>query len=126
MKNIAMIPARMGSQRLAKKNLRELAGVPLIARAIRKCREAACFDEVWVNSEDLEFEAIAAEEGGVFIAGLRNSPTTTPPANSSWRSFSRSTSVKSSSRFTASRRSLPSTNYGGSPRKWTAANTIAC
>jgi len=60
---IAMIPARMGSQRLAKKNLRELAGVPLITRAIRKCKAAACFDSIWVNSEHEAFAAIAAAEG---------------------------------------------------------------
>ncbi|MCA9417335.1 MAG: cytidyltransferase, partial [Candidatus Omnitrophica bacterium] len=41
--NIGMIPARMGSQRLKKKNLRELGGVPLITRAIRKCLEAGVF-----------------------------------------------------------------------------------
>jgi len=63
MKTIAMIPARMGSQRLRAKNLRELAGVPLIARAIRKCRAAAVFDEVWVNSEHPAFGEIAAAEG---------------------------------------------------------------
>ena len=61
--NIGMIPARMGSQRLAKKNLRELRGVPLITRAIRKCREAGVFDEIWVNSEDEAFEEIAEAEG---------------------------------------------------------------
>lgn len=60
---IAMIPARMGSQRLKKKNLRELQGVPLITRAIRKCREAGCFDAVWVNSEDMVFKEIAEVEG---------------------------------------------------------------
>ena len=65
-KTIAMIPARMGSQRLAKKNLRELQGVPLIVRAIRKCFEAACFDEVWVNSEDMAFGPIAEAEGARF------------------------------------------------------------
>jgi CMP-N-acetylneuraminic acid synthetase len=65
-KVIAMIPARMGSQRLIKKNLRELDGVPLITRAIRKCKEAGCFDEVWVNSEDDEFGKIAEEEGVYF------------------------------------------------------------
>lgn len=61
--NIAMIPARMCSQRLKHKNLRELNGVPLITRAIRKCKEAGCFDEVWVNSEHPTFGEIAEQEG---------------------------------------------------------------
>lgn len=60
---IGMIPARMGSQRLKKKNLRELAGIPLITRAIRKCISSGIFDEVWVNSEDPSFAPIAAAEG---------------------------------------------------------------
>ena len=64
--NIAMIPARMGSQRLAKKNLRELGGVPLIVRAIRKCQAAGCFDEIWVNSEHVDFGPIAEAEGVQF------------------------------------------------------------
>lgn len=62
-RRLAMIPARMGSQRLKQKNLRELAGVPLIVRAIRKCRAAGVFDEVWVNSEHAAFGEIAAAEG---------------------------------------------------------------
>ncbi|EDY80650.1 Cytidylyltransferase, putative [Verrucomicrobiia bacterium DG1235] len=53
----------MGSQRLAKKNLRELGGIPLITRAIRKCQQAGCFDEIWVNSEHLDFGEIAKAEG---------------------------------------------------------------
>lgn len=61
--SIAMIPARMGSQRLKQKNLRTLRGVPLIVRAIRKCKDAECFDEIWVNSEDAAFAAIAEAEG---------------------------------------------------------------
>jgi CMP-N-acetylneuraminic acid synthetase len=65
-KIVAMIPARMGSQRLKKKNLRELSGVPLITRAIRKCLEADCFSEVWVNSEDEAFRSIAEAEGVFF------------------------------------------------------------
>lgn len=65
-KIIAMIPARMGSQRLKKKNLRELCGVPLITRAIRKCHEAGCFDEIWVNSEDEAFREIAEKEKAFF------------------------------------------------------------
>ncbi len=66
MKNLAMIPARMDSQRLKQKNLRELQGIPLITRAIRKCREAGVFDEVWVNSEHPAFGEIAAAEDVAF------------------------------------------------------------
>jgi CMP-N-acetylneuraminic acid synthetase len=65
-KNIAMIPARMGSQRLKAKNLRELGGIPLITRAIRKCREAGVFDEIWVNSEHPAFGEMAHAEGAEF------------------------------------------------------------
>jgi CMP-N-acetylneuraminic acid synthetase len=66
MKKVAMIPARMGSQRLKHKNLCEVGGIPLISRAIRKCKEAAIFDEIWVNSEHPKFGEIAASEGVSF------------------------------------------------------------
>jgi CMP-N-acetylneuraminic acid synthetase len=56
----------MGSQRLTQKNLRELGGVSLIARAIRKCTEAKVFDEIWVNSEHDTFAQIAQTEGARF------------------------------------------------------------
>ena len=58
-KVIAMIPARMGSQRLVKKNLRKLNGVTLIERAIQKCLSSNVFDEIWVNSEDIAFQKYA-------------------------------------------------------------------
>lgn len=63
---IAMIPARMGSQRLKQKNLRKLSGIPLITIAIRKCKKIGVFDEIWVNSEHLSFKEIAIEEGVLF------------------------------------------------------------
>jgi CMP-N-acetylneuraminic acid synthetase len=56
-----MIPARMGSQRLHKKNLRRLHGVTLIERAIEKCKKAKVFDEIWVNSEDITFKKYAEQ-----------------------------------------------------------------
>ena len=64
--NIAMIPARMGSQRLKKKNLCMLGGMTLIERAVRKCKTANCFDEIWINSEDLAFRDIAIKENVQF------------------------------------------------------------
>lgn len=63
---IAMIPARMGSQRLKKKNLLPLNGIPLIRRAVRRCQAAGCFDAIYVNSENEEFAAHAEAEGAVF------------------------------------------------------------
>ena len=61
--NFAMIPARMGSQRLVKKNLRHLGGAPLITRAVRKCKNAGVFKQIWVNSEHPDFGEIARTEG---------------------------------------------------------------
>lgn len=66
MKIIALVPARMGSQRLTKKNLRLLNGIPLVTRALKKCNLSQCFSEVWLNSEDLEFKNIAHENGCFF------------------------------------------------------------
>ena len=63
MKLIALVPARMRSQRLKKKNLQLLGGIPLITRAIRKCVKAGVFDEIWVNSEHTAFKKIAEAEG---------------------------------------------------------------
>lgn len=63
MKTIAMIPARMGSQRLKKKNLAPLAGQPLITHAVEKCQASGCFDEIYINSENAEFAAFAQDYG---------------------------------------------------------------
>ena len=64
--NVAMIPARIGSHRLRQKNLREIDGVPLVARAIRKCKEVEAFDQIWVNADDARFAEIADAEGASF------------------------------------------------------------
>jgi CMP-N-acetylneuraminic acid synthetase len=61
-----MIPARLGSQRLKQKNLREIDGAPIVAWAVRHCRAAGSFDEVWVNSEADVFGEIAEREGAKF------------------------------------------------------------
>lgn len=59
MKIIAMIPARMGSQRVKQKNIRPLNGIPLIGHIIKKAVESDIFDEIYVNSESDYFKEIA-------------------------------------------------------------------
>jgi CMP-N-acetylneuraminic acid synthetase len=63
MKIVAMIPARMGSQRLKQKNLRMIGGVSLLEHAIQRTRNAGVFDEIWVNSEHPTFEKMALDSG---------------------------------------------------------------
>jgi CMP-N-acetylneuraminic acid synthetase len=63
---LAMIPARMGSQRLKQKNLRTVGGLSLVARCIRKCQKAGVFDAIYVNSEHPAFGEIAEAEGALF------------------------------------------------------------
>jgi CMP-N-acetylneuraminic acid synthetase len=65
-KIIAMIPARMGSTRLAQKNMALLNGKPLIYYAIAAARESGVFDRVVVNSENPAFSEIAARYGAEF------------------------------------------------------------
>lgn len=50
-KLIAMIPARMGSKRIPKKNIRFIDGKPLIQYPIELAKDSGEFSEIYVNSE---------------------------------------------------------------------------
>ncbi len=67
MKAIAIIPARGGSKRLPRKNLRPLCGVPLIAWSIRAAREAKLLSEVYVSTDDLEIATEAQRYGAEVV-----------------------------------------------------------
>jgi len=56
---IAMIPARMGSTRLRRKNLALLNGRPLISYAIEAAKQSGVFNRIVVNSENKIFSEIA-------------------------------------------------------------------
>ena len=51
-KIFAMIPARIGSQRLKLKNLSLLNGKPLIYYAIQSAKDSHVFDSIYINSDD--------------------------------------------------------------------------
>ena len=62
-KIIAMIPARIGSKRVPKKNIRLIDGKPLIGYVIETIKKTTVFDEVYLNADDLIFEKIAKDYG---------------------------------------------------------------
>ena len=62
-KMICTIPARGGSKRLPRKNVRKLAGKPLIAYSIEAALETRLFDQVYVCTEDAEIARVATQFG---------------------------------------------------------------
>lgn len=63
MKNLALIPARGGSRRIPRKNIREFLGKPIIAYTIEKALESGLFNEVMVSTDDEEIAEIAVGFG---------------------------------------------------------------
>jgi pseudaminic acid cytidylyltransferase len=61
--NIAIIPARGGSKRIPRKNVRNFSGAPMISYAIAAARSSNLFDHVVVSTDDEEIARIAQECG---------------------------------------------------------------
>ncbi|UYG06031.1 pseudaminic acid cytidylyltransferase [Halomonas sp. M4R1S46] len=59
----AVIPARGGSKRIPRKNIREFAGKPIIAWSIEAALASGCFDRVIVSTDDDEIAAVAEAHG---------------------------------------------------------------
>jgi N-acylneuraminate cytidylyltransferase len=60
---IALIPARSGSERVPHKNVRPLAGKPLLAYAIATARQAGIFDRVVCSTDSGEIAEVATRYG---------------------------------------------------------------
>ena len=61
--NICIIPARGGSKRIPRKNIRLFHGKPMISWAIEKALSSQCFDKIIVSTDDSEIAATAIESG---------------------------------------------------------------
>lgn len=61
--NVAIIPARGGSKRIPRKNIKLFNGRPMISYAIKNAMSAGCFDKIIVSTDDLEISKIAEEYG---------------------------------------------------------------
>ena len=69
---IAVIPARLKSKRLAKKNIKILGGKPLICWTIDQAKKSKYIDEIIVSTESRKIAKIA-ENNGINIPFLRPS-----------------------------------------------------
>ncbi len=63
MKNIAIIPARGGSKRIPRKNIKPFMGKPIIAYSIEAALQCGLFDEVMVSTDDEEIAEVAKKYG---------------------------------------------------------------
>ena len=60
---IAVIPARGGSKRIPRKNIKEFCGKPMIAWTIASALESRLFDRIIVSTDDCEIADIAKKWG---------------------------------------------------------------
>lgn len=60
---VAIIPARGGSKRIPRKNIKEFCGKPMIAWSIEAAKASGCFDQIIVSTDDDEIARVARECG---------------------------------------------------------------
>ena len=69
---LAVIPARGGSKRIARKNIRPFHGQPMISYSINAALQSNLFDDIIVSTDDSEIASIASQLGA-------SVPFTRPP-----------------------------------------------
>lgn len=60
---LAVIPARGGSKRIPRKNIKLFCGKPMIVWSIEAALESGCFDQVVVSTDDAEIAQVALRHG---------------------------------------------------------------
>ena len=60
---LAVIPARGGSKRIPRKNIKLFCGKPMLAWAVAAARENGCFDRIVVSTDDDEIADVARDCG---------------------------------------------------------------
>ena len=75
MGNICIIPARGGSKRIPRKNIKDFLGKPIIAYSIQAALDSGLFDEVMVSTDDKEIADIVKNYGAKvpFMRSAKNS-----------------------------------------------------
>ena len=70
--NICVIPARGGSKRIPRKNIKLFHGKPIIAYSIDTAIKSKCFDKVIVSTDDDEIAEVAKKYGAEGIYSILN------------------------------------------------------
>ena len=74
MKSLCIIPARGGSKRIPRKNIKPFMGKPIIAYSIETALKSGVFDEVMVSTDDEEIVGVARQYGAS-VPFLRSAAT---------------------------------------------------
>lgn len=64
---LAIIPARGGSKRVPRKNLREIDGIPLVGHAINHAKASKYINRILVSTDDAEIERVSVRYGAETI-----------------------------------------------------------
>lgn len=74
MTNICIIPARGGSKRIPRKNIKDFLGKPIIAYSIKAAIDSNLFDEIMVSTDCKEIAEIAIQYGAKvpFLRSAKN------------------------------------------------------
>ncbi|MCX6226039.1 MAG: pseudaminic acid cytidylyltransferase [Bacteroidia bacterium] len=65
MRNLAIIPARGGSKRIPRKNVKDFLGKPIMAYSIETALQSGLFEEVMVSTDDTEIAEVAVNFGAM-------------------------------------------------------------
>ena len=79
MKNLAIIPARGGSKRIPRKNIRDFLEKPIIVYSIETALQSCLFDEIMVSTDDEEIASLSLQYGAK-VPFIRNEQTSTDNA----------------------------------------------
>lgn len=76
--NVAVIPARGGSKRITRKNIKDFCGRPMIAWSILAAQQSGLFERIIVSTDDEEVAEVGREWGRRLLSCVRrNCPMTT-------------------------------------------------
>jgi len=67
LKTIAIIPARGNSKRLPNKNIKFLAGIPLLVHSINYAKQYGFIDAIYVTTDSKDIKKIALQHGALVI-----------------------------------------------------------